>query len=370
MQHNSPAASRKIRSLQALRAYAAISVMLGHGILEFHATNGTAMPFNEFPLIAGVDIFFVLSGFVMFHTSEAMFGQPGAVLEFWRRRFIRLVPLYWLFTSLMVAVLLSLGNHVRSTQFDLWNIISSYIFIPSERPGGRIAPILSLGWTLNYEMFFYLMFGMFLSFDKRKGVMGLILVFAAFAMAVSLHDPGIAALRFWGNSIIFEFIAGMLLGVLRNRWNLQKSLPFCFTIFALGLAILILGSDLPVPRFVKGGIPAALMVYAALALPMHVDRKIPDWLVLLGDSSYALYLSHRFVLRAVTMLFSAASIGSGNAVYLYALTTLIGSISLSILVYKFIESPWLRLMSAKGKAASGATPFAVANGDAPVGIRA
>ena len=170
MQHSSTATRPKINALQALRAYAALSVMLGHGILEFHATKGTAMPFNEFPLVAGVDIFFVLSGFVMFHTSTGLWGDKRAPLRFWRRRFIRLVPLYWLFTSLMVATLLLLSRHVRSTEFDLWNVLSSYLFIPSERPGGRIAPVLSLGWTLNYEIFFYCLFGLCLRFDRRRGL--------------------------------------------------------------------------------------------------------------------------------------------------------------------------------------------------------
>ena len=363
MQHSSPAATRKINSLQALRAYAAVSVMLGHGILEFHSTKGIDMPFNEFPLIAGVDIFFVLSGFVMFYTSGKMFGRPGAVLEFWRRRFIRLVPLYWFFTSLMVAVLLFLGNHVRSTEFDLWNIISSYLFLPSERPGGRIAPVLSLGWTLNYEIFFYFTFGMLLLLNKSRGLICLIASFLFLIIVNSLYDFHFVPVRFWGNSIILEFISGVLLGVLKDRGDFQKSLPFCFGIFLLGLIILLLGCGLDVPRFIKGGLPATLMVYAALALPMAADRKIPAWIILLGDSSYALYLCHRFVLRAVTMLFAVVAIPPANELILYVLATLSGSVILSILVHKFIETPFLRLFS-RGKGSTG-TIQSTMLGDAP-----
>lgn len=365
MQHNSPTATRKINSLQALRAYAAISVMLGHGILEFYATRGMAMPFNEFPLLAGVDIFFVLSGFVMFFTSEKMFGRPGAAFEFWRKRFIRLIPLYWFFTSLMVAVLLLLGNHVKSTEFDFWNVISSYIFIPSERPGGRIAPVLSLGWTLNYEMFFYFVFGIFLSLDKRLGVSGLILAFVILILIVFLYNPGSAPLRFWGNSIILEFIAGVFLAILKSKYDFRLSLPLCMVIFILGLTVLILAGDLQIPRLVKGGIPATLMVYAALALPTTIDRKIPNWLILLGDSSYALYLCHRFVLRAVTMLFAAIAIQSENAVYFYVLATLVGSVISSILVYKFVEVPLLWLMSNKKKDIAAPLALVATDSEAP-----
>ncbi len=347
MQQSSAAATRKINALQALRAYAAISVMLGHGILEFHTTKGMVMPFNEFPLIAGVDIFFVLSGFVMYYTSEEMFGRPKAVLEFWRRRFIRLVPLYWFFTSLMVAVLLFLGNHVRSTEFNLWNVISSYLFIPSERPGGRIAPVLSLGWTLNYEVFFYFSFGLLLLFNKRNGLICLILSYLCLIVVSSLYNFSSVPVRFWGNSIIFEFIFGVLLGTLRVRVDLQKSLSFCLAIFLLGLIILLLGCNLEVPRFVKGGLPAALMVYAALALPLSADRKIPGWIILLGDSSYALYLCHRFVLRIVTIFFVEVTVPAGGQIFLYVFMTLSGSVILSIMVHKFIERPFLQLFSSK-----------------------
>jgi len=363
MQHSSTAATRKIYSLQALRAYAAISVMLGHGILEFHTTRGMAMPFNEFPLIAGVDIFFVLSGFVMFHTAGEMFGRPGAVLEFWRKRFIRLVPLYWFFTSLMVGVLLFLGNHVRSTEFDVWNVISSYLFIPSERPGGRVAPVLSLGWTLNYEMFFYFTFGLFLLLGKRNGLMFLIFSFLSLIALTRLDDFGFVPLRFWGNSIILEFIFGVSLGVFRNRGHFQKSIPFCLAIFLLGLIVLLMGCDLDVPRFVKGGLPATMLVYAALALPSSADRKIPAWVILLGDSSYALYLCHRFVLRAVTMLFARVAIPAGHQLFLYVLATVAGSVILSIVVHKLIEGPLLKLLS-NGKRRADPED-AIILGDAP-----
>ncbi|RSU46764.1 acyltransferase family protein [Sphingobium yanoikuyae] len=344
MQHSSTATRPKINALQVLRAYAALSVMLGHGILEFHATKGTAMPFNEFPLVAGVDIFFVLSGFVMFHTSTGLWGDKRAPLRFWRRRFIRLVPLYWLFTSLMVATLLLLSRHVRSTEFDLWNVLSSYLFIPSERPGGRIAPVLSLGWTLNYEIFFYCLFGLCLRFDRRRGLSLLIGGFCALLAFTAIFPPTFTPLRFWGNSIILEFVAGIGLGLAYEQGRLRPSLALSCGLFLLGGCLLVAAGDTDLPRVIKGGIPACLMLCAALALPARLDRAMPRPLILLGDSSYALYLSHRFVLRSVTLLFGAIAIPAGLEAYLYVATTLGGAVLLSILIYTYVEAPMLRLL--------------------------
>lgn len=358
MQHSQQAPRHKINALQALRAYAAISVMLGHAILEFHATKGIAMPFNEFPLIAGVDIFFVLSGFVMYHTSTNLWGRKEAPGQFWRRRFIRLVPLYWLFTSLMVATLLLLSRHVRSTEFEIWNVISSYLFIPSARPGGRIAPVLSLGWTLNYEIFFYFIFGLCLMFDRKKGL-ALLVVFFSGLIAMSAFSPlSFTPLRFWGDSIILEFLAGVALGIMRERGMLKPHLPIAMAMLALGIILLISAANLDLPRALKGGIPATLLVYAALALPEKLDAAIPAPLILLGDSSYALYLSHRFVLRSMTILFGIIALPAQWELYGYVAATLSGAIILSVCVYRLIETPMLRALL--GRTATHLRPTTIA----------
>jgi peptidoglycan/LPS O-acetylase OafA/YrhL len=347
MQHSQQTPRQRINALQGLRAYAAISVMIGHGILEFHATKAQPMPFNEFPLIAGVDIFFVLSGFVMYYTSAEHFGHPGMATAFWRKRFIRLVPLYWIFTSLMVAVLMVMSSHVRSTEFDTWNVISSYLFIPSERPSGRIAPILSLGWTLNYEMFFYFAFGISLFFSKNRGVILLIAFFCALALIGMMYPLSFTPLHFWTDSIVLEFTAGVLLGALRSRRDIERSLFVCIIMFALSVLLLIIGSDLDIPRFMKGGIPASLMLYAALSLPKRIDQSIPSSVILLGDSSYALYLSHRFILRGTTIVFGLIAFPRNIELYCYVIITLITAVMLSIAVHRYVELPMMRLGSRK-----------------------
>src|SRR5690606_35064881 len=106
-----------------------------------------------FPGDFGVDLFFVISGFIMVHVSRNQFARPGAPLDFVRRRLVRIVPLYWTMTTLMVAVVLLLPQSVDTATADPRQWIASYLFIPFERASdGMMRPVLGLGWSLNYEM--------------------------------------------------------------------------------------------------------------------------------------------------------------------------------------------------------------------------
>lgn len=329
------------KGLQALRGYAALSVMIGHAVKEWAATYSVDPPFDVTPLLYGVDIFFVISGFIMYRTSRELFAAPGGVRTFALKRLLRIVPLYWLFTTLMVATLFVLGGHVRSTEFDTWNVISSYLFIPSERPGGRIAPVLSLGWTLNYEMFFYAIFAAALVFPRRLGVSLLVATIVGLVVYGAVFQPSLVAVRFWTSSIILEFAGGVVLAAMIDR-----RAPLGVSLALIGAGALLLASGVfglasGLPRCVGGGIPAALLVAGVALLPRAQDDRVPSWATLLGDSSYALYLGHRFVLRAATIVFTGLPLSSAAGLLVYSVTVTVVAVAMSIVVYHWLERPML-----------------------------
>jgi exopolysaccharide production protein ExoZ len=131
----------KVVSIQYLRAVAALGVVAYHAGIE----AGWA---NTWPLegmSAGVDIFFVISGFIMWITTDRTGMKP---IEFWRRRIERIVPLYWIVTTL--AVLVAIGSTSLGGKTNLWHVVSSYLFLPSTNPDtGKLEPIVSPGWSLN-----------------------------------------------------------------------------------------------------------------------------------------------------------------------------------------------------------------------------
>lgn len=345
---------RKINALQALRAYAAISVLVGHAILEVLDSNGLKPSVDLFPLLAGVDLFFVISGFIMYATSSLNFGMRGATVDFWVRRLMRIVPLYWLFTALMVGALLLAGDLVRSTEFDLGHVISSFLFFPAERPGGRIAPVLSLGWTLNYEMFFYVLFGLTMLFKRGLGISILLTTLVALVIFGYIIRPADAAIRFWTNNIILEFGMGVLLGVFYARLPKMQSWAPSIVLFVIGLVLFFAFPLENFPRFIAGGIPATVIVASALVLSAELDSRVPRWLILLGNASFALYLCHRFVLRTLTVVFNRLELPLPVEMLGYVLLCVLLSSAVAILTYLWIETPVLSLL--KGLKRSTAVP--------------
>ena len=116
---------------------------------------------------AGVDLFFIISGFIMFHTTSETFCQPNASRSFIRRRVIRIVPLYWLYTTGVVLLLAFAPRLFASTQFDWLNVISSYFFLLSKNSAGQIGTVMQTGWTLCFELYFYLLFAILLNFPRK-----------------------------------------------------------------------------------------------------------------------------------------------------------------------------------------------------------
>jgi peptidoglycan/LPS O-acetylase OafA/YrhL len=286
----------------------------------------------------GVDVFFIVSGFIMYYLTSAHFGSKGYAGEFLKRRILRVVPLYWLFTALMLLSIWQFNAMVHHTDAPLSTVVGSLLFYPVTRMDGRIKPILLLGWTLEYEMFFYACFTLALLYKKQVALGGL---FAAFIILAVLHrfiPVGATALRFWSDPIILEFLLGIVLADLylrqvRLSWIWQCGL--IATAFAL---MSLLGHSPYLPAWIWGGLPAFVLV-SALALG-------PEWsvrsLALGGDASYSFYLSHPFALNALALLWSRASLPPVG--WLYIATGLVFCLLVALGVYRFVEMPLLALL--------------------------
>lgn len=325
-----------LNSVQVLRAYAAIIVMVGHALLEADAAFGIERTYY-FPWVSGVHVFFVISGFIMAYTNAGAFGSAAGAKAFVRRRLKRIVPLYWIFTTLILVVLLA-GGPLHSVTLDWGDVLASYLFWPDVNANGQVVPLLALGWTLNYEMFFYALFALALLLPRRVGLVSL----SAFMVALVLVGPFLTPvpLSFWSDPIILEFVAGAWLGYTFTKVGKRfASLPLALAGFAISL-LWFAGADmLDLNRAIECGPPSVLLVASAVFLvPAEAEWRIPAWAVLLGNSSYALYLSHRFPLRLVTIAGQRAGIDSPA---LYVLASVTVCIAVGVAVYLFIEKPIL-----------------------------
>jgi peptidoglycan/LPS O-acetylase OafA/YrhL len=285
-----PRRPARLVSLQVLRFLAAFLVVLFHlgsGLKETFSLSSNIFFFGA----DGVDVFFVLSGFIIAYTTDPARG----VLHFLKRRIARIVPLYWFLTSGVVLIALIGPNLLHSTEITPGNLWRSYLFIPYQKDSGFTQPILFLGWTLCYEVYFYAIFAVSLVAGRFAPWVACAAIYYIFLVGL-LWPEGPVLWRFYTDPIILEFLFGILLHQLYLLWPAMRegSLPLASGLFVAGVAFYVLLFGFP--DVVGKGAPAALIVAAFLCLTFS-GRRIVALLVLLGDASYSLYLSHPYILQ-------------------------------------------------------------------------
>jgi exopolysaccharide production protein ExoZ len=311
----------------------------------FDAARFTGLPLNAADTFeAGVDLFFVISGFVMVISTNDLFGKPGASADFLVRRTTRIVPIYWLVTAIYVAAAILLPSY-RDT-FSLPLIIASFLFVPWPRPDGILQPVVGQGWTLQLEMFFYVLFATTLLFQRRGAVLTTSAMLIA-AVAIGLIWPLPDSIAFFTNPMMLEFALGMCLGLAyANGVRFPRSVAWA--IFSAGVLILLF-DIFEAPKWsefrpLRWGVPALLIV-AGVGLSRHpFNGQVWRRFAFVGQASYALYLLHSLPNRAVIWSAKAIGIDIASAAPILMLLALIASIGLSVGVHYMIELPTTRLL--------------------------
>lgn len=328
----------KINSIQYLRALAALLVV------TFHCSNrvGDGFPDGVEGFLrvggAGVDLFFVISGFIMWTISAARPTTPG---EFALRRITRVVPTYWIMTTVWVAIAFGVISWVT---LDPLHVIQSYLFIPHFSPdhAGKIFPVLVPGWTLIYEMFFYAIFSLCLFLPSRFRLAALSAALAGLVLFGWAADPKSAVLETYTNPLLLEFLGGVLIGYLWGRRALPSGL-FAMILLAIGVvalaASMYMSTDPEEFRVAYWGAPSALIVAGALGVPALQGRQ--PLLLALGNASYSIYLSHIIYLTFLAEVmrrspFPPKTLAGG---LLFMLVGFVGACVIGWLIYRFVEQP-------------------------------
>jgi peptidoglycan/LPS O-acetylase OafA/YrhL len=321
-----PTSQKQLPWVQALRAFAALSVAFVH-IAHDDITNG-GDPAGIFKAItkfmpwdAGVDIFFVISGFVIVHASAPLFSSRNGPAIFLRRRLSRIVPLYWIMTTAFVAILLLDPSDIHGDIGGSHYIIASYLFIPLPRPDGLLQPVYGLGWTLNFEMFFYFVFTPFLLLRRYPAVIttgSILCLFVAFGLFKGFTN---VQLSYWSNSIILEFVAGMAIAQ-AFAGGIRLGTATRLGVVLLSIAGFHFATFAPPEwRALVFGLPATGLVLAAVLTDSpNVLNRSELLLVRLGDASYAMYLVHPFIMRFFTVLWHKFHVSNelGGTIYVLA----------------------------------------------------
>lgn len=338
---------KNLLSVQYLRGLAALAVVIAHGYAHPLLTPGLwAARLGQL----GVVVFFVLSGFIMVAISGT--GRFSAT-DFLGRRITRIVPLYWLFTSVIALVAALAPSLLKSTAFTWPHYLLSLLFIPHEAPGGSYSPLLSLGWTLNYEAYFYLCFALLAFMTARGRVAALTILFSAMAVAGSLSPIQVPVIGFFADLYPLAFCAGAVLGLLHAEQRIPALGRPVLAISGLAaLAGLVVSFGLaPTPAIdIVAFSGLTVFAVALLAAGLVAENRLPRIALLkdMGDASYATYLLHMFVIGLCVALgtrFFGVEPGVVDP------TVLAASIALSLLggslVHHLLEKPLIRLFRAR-----------------------
>jgi exopolysaccharide production protein ExoZ len=329
-------------NIQQLRALAAYMVVFVH-LEPLLAPLGLGARFVSFAA-SGVDIFFVISGFIMVHTTQR---DPPSPWTYMRSRLRRIVPLYWTLTLVVAASAMAAPTLFLHTRVTPDHFVKSLLFIPYLRDDATIRPLLFLGWSLNYEMFFYVLFAAGLAFASyRRGLAFVATVLIVLVAAGPFVADTSVIGAFYTRPILLEFVAGMGLALALPRMAGAR------TPAGVGAALIAAGftgfglSAAYVTGFVAHSInlgSAAAIVGGALLLECKGRRVGTAFGLAMGQASYALYLSHPFVTRLVCWAYAALP-GAGvvGAVAAIALAFILATL-LGWLVFQWVEKPTTRL---------------------------
>lgn len=342
----------KIASIQVLRAIASIMVLIRHSQSQL---SGYEIKYGLEPSFlnsidprqlgaSGVDIFFVISGLVMALVTYSPRRGFAEVLLFLRKRVIRIFPPYWLWTGVLIALLLLLPSAFSSRSFALRDACFSLFLIPYTPTSGNTAPLMGLAWTLWYEMYFYLLVAAGLLVPEK--IYPWVLGGFIFLCTVMLPSPSGPVCEVITNPILWEFFSGFVLGIIFSQ-GVTLSRTLCVIMIGLSVTLFILSNitALPFVRWLSWGAPSVLLVAGLLFFERAKENLIyPAWLVALGDSSYSLYLSHLLVLAIIGKLFVVGGIDKVVPSDIFIFLCVIGCISVNEIVFRFTERPLLRLL--------------------------
>jgi peptidoglycan/LPS O-acetylase OafA/YrhL len=329
---------KQYESIQVLRALAAL------GVVAFH-TAGNVEAYgwitHLFPKISrygaiGVDVFFIISGFVI---ALVTYGKPAGIQSaraFIKARVIRIVPLYWLLTILFACLLLLMPMAFAHARFDFFHLLTSLLFFPSLNWEGVVAPVLNVGWTLNYEAWFYVVFGIAVCVTNRP-LISVAIFLSLTSLLRLIGDPSIL-FQFYTNPIVLEFVMGCFIGNCYARGKQVTAnaalIVLCVTMVSRLLYAPIMTDD---NRFIVFGLPAFAIVVVMLALENKV--KWGKWMGELGAASYSLYLTHVFSIPILLKLIRKLDDQHRLSGDIICLLVVLGCVFIGFLCYRLLELP-------------------------------
>ena len=343
----------KLLSIQALRGIAVLGVIAFHSLLIEKKYSGGDLLLPDFLLIgqSGVDLFFVISGFVMVTVTKGRFARSGEMTRFLWGRLTRIYPTYWIYFFLTFAIFLIKPSWVNSTQGHQFQFVSSFLLLP-----GNQLPLVMVAWSLIHELWFYLVFAVLLRFHERLLLPSLLLWGATVTIVnlfVTVAGLSVGA-RIALHPYSLEFIIGALVAIYIYREHISKfsariAILIITLVLSVGLPIVYAFDVLKPDRTIRASVIIGTL-YGFLVLSVVMLEKLnkfalPKFLQFMGDISYTVYLSHILVLSAIGRLWLMATPVPNSLLdnMIACFTMLLAIVGYGWIGYRLVEQPILQV---------------------------
>lgn len=333
--------NKKYSGIQILRFIAASFVVIDHSFVTV-VRNWSDM---EQPIQAahtfgdvGVIVFFGISGFIMVTTRYESFGSIKKSIDFMFSRILRILPIYAIATTLQYFNKMNSGG-----EYNFVNYLKSLLFIPYIGTGGHFRPILGQGWTLNYEMFFYLVFALSLCLTRIKGIF-LSIVFLLIVVGFNGENLGDnKVFSFYMNHILLYFICGMLVALATKHFDIKISnflLPMLFVVLLMVVSVALkLVTTVNFFLFLSLIFVFVCVYVSATCRSSNQSGMFQTMLEHLGDASYSTYLFHGFFIGAAKIISTKINEPQYGVALIFVVFCILGSNLTGLFVYRFVELP-------------------------------
>ncbi|WP_207534231.1 acyltransferase family protein [Desertivirga arenae] len=347
--------SLRVESIQLLRAVAVILVAYVH--IVDSSTFASPQQKNLFYLenwgAIGLDLFFVISGFIM-TVITPNYVNTGNWKDFLLKRALRIIPIYWLLSIFSYVV-----STARGSSFSFEKIIKTVLFLPVFDTSEFVFPIIPVGWSLSLEMYFYLMIAGLLIYANKNIYRNLLILLACLPVLGLFLKPEAAVFKFLFSPLLLEFGMGIISGLIFRRLTSTVNSGNRLQMQALATTLTVLGMGLMITTLFTGfsnvadatvvseninkallraliwGIPSALFLTGVVLLENLFHLSSPKLFVSLGDASYSCYLLHTTILIPISMkIFKLSGVGNGDLYIFFSLLFVLGG---SLFFYEFGE---------------------------------
>jgi len=327
----------KLQSIEVARGIAALLVVLYHTARHLDKNLGFPLGKQAFQFgHAGVDFFFVISGFIILYIHAPDLGRPERLGHYAQRRFTRIYPIYWVILAVTIAELMVSGHTPTPTGLDM---VWAALLLPT-----ALDPIVGVSWTLQSEVIFYIVFAVSI-LNSRIGRWVMALWFAAILFALAREQTGIAARL--ASSYSLEFFLGMAVAYRL----LHGTVPSARTVLTIGLTLFIAVSYAEVIGLMDGykplarlayGVPSALIILGLVQLERMGSIAMPASLLWLGRSSYSIYLFHLTIIGLAYKVAVSIKMPDWSPLWISFITLVTAGIGGSVVISVFIEYPLMR----------------------------